>query len=179
MIGWLMRRRIRAFERDFHYDAGYLHDVLDADAGAFMRLNGLFGLARWRRGVPAAPWHAAKLVAAMAEDCGPCAQLVIDMAERDGVAADVLRAVVAGDRAALPEDVRLVRDYCLAVLAHDPAAQAGRDAIVRRWGRRGLVSVAFAVASGRLFPTLKYALGRGAACARLSVGGVPVLERAA
>jgi hypothetical protein len=43
------------------------------------------------------------------------------------------------------------------------------------------VSLAFALTSARFYPTLKYALGYGQTCTRVSVGGapVPVLRRAA
>jgi hypothetical protein len=45
--------------------------------------------------------------------------------------------------------------------------------VVRLWGKRGLISLAFAMVSARIFPTLKYALGHGRACMRVTVGGEP------
>ena len=50
--------------------------------------------------------------------------------------------------------------------------------VVRRFGRRGLVSLAYAMLAGRMYPTLKYALGHGHACRRLNIGGetTPVLR---
>lgn len=36
MLKWLIRRRIAAFERENGYDAGYLHEILDADPKAAM-----------------------------------------------------------------------------------------------------------------------------------------------
>ena len=46
------------------------------------------------------------------------------------------------------------------------------------WGQRALISLAFAMMGARLFPTLKYALGHGHACMRLTIGGEtrPVLR---
>jgi hypothetical protein len=46
-----------------------------------------------------------------------------------------------------------------------------RAAIVDCWGQRGLVSLAFAITAGRIFPTLKYALGHGHACMRVTIAG--------
>jgi hypothetical protein len=46
-----------------------------------------------------------------------------------------------------------------------------REGILRRWGERGLISLAFAILSARMYPTLKYALGHGQACTRLVIGG--------
>jgi hypothetical protein len=39
----------------------------------------------------------------MAEDCGPCTQLAVTMAEQEGVAPEILRAIIAGDVHAMPD----------------------------------------------------------------------------
>jgi hypothetical protein len=41
-----------------------------------------------------------------------------------------------------------------------------------------LVSLSFAMLSARMYPTLKYALGYGKSCTRLTIGGdvLPVLK---
>jgi hypothetical protein len=54
------------------------------------------------------------------------------------------------------------------------AAGEYREAIVKRWGRRALVSLAFAVTAARIYPTVKYALGHGKACMRVVVVGTPL-----
>ena len=59
------------------------------------------------------------------------------------------------------------------VLHHAPEADDLREEVVRLWGKRGLISLAFAMVSARIFPTLKYALGHGRACMRVTVGGEP------
>ena len=48
------------------------------------------------------------------------------------------------------------------------------EAIVGRWGRRALVSLAFAITAARIYPTVKYALGHGKACMRVVVGDTAV-----
>jgi len=181
MLKWLMRRRIGAFERDFGYDTSYMQDILDADTAALMALARTLPMTQYHKDVPAAAWHTARIAAALHEDCGPCTQLVVTMAERDGVDPAALRALLAGDERRMPEDVALSWRHARAVLAHDPEAAPLREDIVRRWGPRALVSIAFAIAGGRLFPTLKYGLGHGIACARVTVGGdaVPVARKAA
>jgi len=103
------------------------------------------------------------------------------MAERAGVPAETLRAVLARDESAMSETVALGFRFDEATLAHDPAADGLREEIARRWGSHALISLAFALASARVFPTIKYALGHGQACSRVVVGGKPVavLRRAA
>ena len=86
----------------------------------------------------------------------------------------VLRAVLDENPDAMPSDVALVWRFTRATLAHDPTADAYREAIVKRWGPRALVSLAFAITAARIYPTVKYALGHGKACTRVVVGGTPV-----
>jgi hypothetical protein len=181
MLTWFMKRRLDAFERDTGYDASYVREMLAADVNAVMTLFKVQGMSRYRKGVPPEAWYAAGLVSVLAEDCGPCTQLGITMAEREGVAADTLRAIVAGDLRAMPDDVVLAYRFAKASLAHDAAADELRAEIVKRWGQRGLISLAFALASSRVYPTMKYALGHGKACTRLTIAGkaLPVLKEAA
>ncbi|HEY1448012.1 MAG TPA: hypothetical protein VGF33_05710 [Caulobacteraceae bacterium] len=185
MIRWFLDRQLRAFQRQWGYDAAYMSDMLAADPSAVLR----FGMAtsaigRYRKGVPPAPWFAAGLVSVMAEDCGPCSQLAVDMALDAGVGPAVLRAVVERDFVAMPAEVALAVRYADACLAHAPQADEIRDDIVRLWGKRGLISLAFAITAARIYPTVKYALGHGRACVRLNIAGEtravrPVLHVAA
>jgi hypothetical protein len=181
MLRWLLRRRLDAFERRWDYDLGYARDLLDADPLALRRFGALMGISVYRRDLPADVWFAVKISGAMAEDCGPCTQLVVRMAEAAGVAPATLRAVLARDFSAMPEPVVLGVRFAQAVLRHDPEADELRRLVLQRWGKRGLVSLGFAVTSARLYPTLKYALGHGQACVRVTVGGaeLPTLRRAA
>jgi hypothetical protein len=137
------------------------------------------GLAGYRKDVPLAAYCAAGIVSAMTEDCGPCTQLAIEMAEREGVDPAILRAVVAHDLAGMPYEVALALRFAEASLAHAPEADDLREEVVKRFGKRGLVSLSFALVAGRVFPTLKYALGYGHSCTRLTVGGQmqPVLRQ--
>jgi len=171
MLKWLLHRQIAAFERTWNYDATAVHDMIDADPRAMMVLGKLQGLSRYRKDIPLAAYCAAGIIAVMAEDCGPCTQLGIAMAQREGVDPATLRAVVARDYVAMPEDVVLAVRYTEATLRHAPEADELREEVLRRWGRRGLISLAFAMLSARVYPTLKYALGHGRACTQLVIGG--------
>src|SRR5260370_24878258 len=97
MLKWLIRRRLARFDRSFGYDSSYVREMLEADTGAFMKFAKVMGLAHYRKGVPAEVAYAAKLVGTLAEDCGPCTQLTVTMAEREGVDPGLLRAILADD----------------------------------------------------------------------------------
>jgi hypothetical protein len=171
MFKRLVQWRLDAFERAFRYDASYMREILEVSRRAFMRVARLQALAGHREEVPVGPWYAAKLVATLQEDCGPCTQLVADMAVRDEVPPAIVRAVVGGREEAMGEEVLLGYRFARAVLAHHQDADELREQVVRRWGRRGLVSLALGIAGSRLYPTLKYALGHGRSCSAVRVGG--------
>lgn len=175
MLSWLIRRKIDAFERDYAYDTDYLRDVLGASVQATMLFAKATRLGDYRKDLPKDAWYAAKLVTTRSEDCGPCVQLVATMAERDGQAPEMIRAVLEGRIENLSDEVRLSVCFTKAVLARDPAADSFRREVVDRFGRRGLVSLAFAILSSRLYPTLKYALGYGHTCSVVQVGDIRVL----
>jgi hypothetical protein len=174
MLKWLIDRRLDAFARSYEYDVSYLRALLEIDLRAFLAFARLSGVSTYCKGAPVDAWYAAKICGAMAEDCGPCTQLVVNMAERAGVTPAVLQAIVGGRQSELPESPQLAWRFARATLAHDAAAATLREQVVARWGQRGLVSLAFALVSSRLYPTLKYALGFGHACTRVVVSGQPV-----
>ncbi len=175
MIKRLLQRAIDKFERQWKYDASYMRDIIDASPRAAWLFSRAAALGQFRRDIPIEPWYAAGITAVRHEDCGPCTQLGVAMAEHAGVNPSVLRAVLTDNPEAMPADVALVWRFTRATLAHDAAADEYRDAIVNRWGRRALISLAFAITAGRIYPTVKYALGHGKACTRVVVGGAPVM----
>lgn len=179
MIRWFLRRQIASFGRKWNYDTGYVRELIDTDPRAAMTFARATAMGRYRKDIPLAAHFAAGIVATMAEDCGPCTQLALSMAEREGIDPAVLRAIVARDFVAMPAEVALAVRFAELSLRHAPEADDVRDEVIRLWGRRGLISLAFAITAARMYPTMKYALGHGHACSRLTIGGEtrPVLRQ--
>jgi len=174
MLKWLIRNRIAAFEKQFDYDMTYARELLATDLGAFFALAKVQAMGNYAKGVPKEVRYAAKLVGTMAEDCGPCTQLMVTMAFRDGVAPPQLAAVLRSDDDAMTGDVRLAVTFARAALAHEAAADELREQVVAKWGKKGLATLAFSLAVARVYPTVKYALGHGKACRRIVVAGAPI-----
>jgi hypothetical protein len=174
MVKWLMRRALAGFERQWNYDAGYLHEMIEASPRAAWMFSRAAAIGKYRKDVPAAAWAAAAITAVRHEDCGPCTQLGVSMAEKAGVDPKVLRAVLTENLEAMPPEVALAWRFTRATMAHDPSADRYREEIVQRWGHRAVISLAFAMVASRIYPTVKYAMGHGKACTRIVVGGAPV-----
>jgi hypothetical protein len=173
MLRALFRAYITRMEKDFDYDASYMRDILAVSPWTFLKFAVVTTLVP-RRGAPGAAVAAAGIVGTLAEDCGPCTQISIEIATRGGVKPEVLRAILAGDEAAMGETAALAYRFARASLARDmDAADPLRDEVVRRWGKKGLVALALALTTARMYPTMKYAMGHGKACSRVVVAGEP------
>ena len=178
MLKAILTRWLDGFERTWRYDASYMRLVLRVSPASLLK----FALGTRAPDVRAAPGVAlvvATIVGTLAEDCGPCTQISVDMASAHGVPPAVLRAIVAGDEAAMGEKAALVWRFARASLARDmEVADPLRDEIVRRWGEKGLVAIGLSLTAARMYPTLKYALGYGKTCSKVVVAGEDVAPRA-
>ena len=175
MLRALLRRSIDAMETKYAYDAGYLREVLAVSPWTLLKFGMVATLGRGRR-APAEATAAAGLVGTLAEDCGPCTQIGVDIATEHGVSPVVLRAILAGDEAAMGDAAALAWRFARASLARDmPACDPLREEIVRRWGPGGLVDIAMALTTARMYPTLKYAMGHGKTCSRVVVASEPAV----
>jgi hypothetical protein len=180
MLKALLSRQIDKMETQWGYDASYMRAVLAASPASFVKFAVLPFLVD-HKAAPEAALAAAGIVGTLAEDCGPCTQIGVDMAVAKGVAPEVLRAILTGDEAGMGESAALAWRFARASLARDmAAADPLRDEIVRRWGEKGLVAISLSLMTARMYPTLKYALGHGKACSKVVVAGVatPVAQLA-
>ncbi|MEQ9639323.1 MAG: hypothetical protein RIM84_04795 [Alphaproteobacteria bacterium] len=171
MLKWLIRNRLDAFEKKYRYDLGYMRELMDLDYAGFRHFARAIGGGKYRGALPRDAWYAAKLATMQHDDCGPCAQLCVDMALEEGVPADALKAGADRAPAAMPADMALAWRFATATLTRDPAADHLRDQAVARWGAAGAASLALTITLARLYPTLKYAMGHGKTCQTLSVAG--------
>ena len=180
MIKAFLHRSVAKLERGFGYDATYLHEVIDVSTPAFVKF-GLFQImSNHRDGAPADAYCAARIAATLSEDCGPCAQLTVDMALQAGVNPQSIAALLRGDLEQAGKDAELGFRYGIAVSQNTPAAVALAEEVETRYGKRALVSMAYAVACSRVYPALKRGLGHGAACSKISVSDeIIVLKQAA
>lgn len=178
MLKSLFHRQIAKFEGRFGYDAGYLHEVVDASPWAAFKFNLFQAMAQHREDVPEDAWFAAKLAGALSEDCGPCTQLCVDMAVAAGVAPHQLASLLRGDFVQADPDAALAFRYATAVARNHEVGDLV-EAVRERFGERGLVSLSFAVACARVFPTLKRGLGRGLCCREIVAGDETIVVKAA
>ena len=106
MLKAILARQIDRFERLWGYDASYMRHLLAASPASFLKFGFVAGMVD-RKAAPAEALAAAGIAGTLAEDCGPCTQISVDMATAGGVDPQVLRAILAGDEAAMGETAAL------------------------------------------------------------------------
>ena len=52
MVKWLMRRGIAAFERQWNYDASYVHEIIEASPRAAWMFSRAAAIGKYRKDVP-------------------------------------------------------------------------------------------------------------------------------
>jgi hypothetical protein len=180
MLKRFIHKKLAAFERDFGYDASYMHDLLDTDFAAFRTWARATSIGSYRKDVPLDVYTAVGLVGVVAADCGPCAQLGITMALREGVPAATITKILRGNLDEMTEPTRLAVRFARAVIARDSVVvDETRTELERRYGKRAMVSLGFALCAGQLYPTFKWATGHGHACQRLQVENTTIAPKLA
>ena len=61
MLRWMVKRAVARFGRAYDYDVSYMMEMVEVDPHAARLFGRLPALGAYRRAVPPAPWHAAKL----------------------------------------------------------------------------------------------------------------------
>ena len=174
MFKWFVKKQLEKFGSRWAYDTGYVQEIVDeAGVGAVMPMQALQKLGSYRK-APVDAYYGAALTAGKAADCGPCLQLGVRMAERSGVKQQTIRAILERDYENCSKEALLGIELASATIARDGSGEEARAEIQKRWGRAGLVSLAYAMVAAQAYPTFKYAIGHGRACVRLQIGGETV-----
>jgi hypothetical protein len=169
MLRYLFNKMLLALKNRYDYDIRYQQEILHTDLGAFLKFVGFQTMSAHSAHVPVGPLYAARIRAIIWDDCGPCTQLVVNMALEAGLEANIVCAIIARDLTHLPDDIVLALQFAELVLARNPHADDLREQILALWGHQGLITIAFAISSSRVYPTLKYSLGYGKSCSRIQI----------
>jgi alkylhydroperoxidase family enzyme len=169
MLRYIINRRLDAAERDLGASLDYLRHIVRVSLGAFFKFAKIMPLASYRKTLPADPYHVARLVATRDADCGTCLQIEVNLARKAGVSKEILRAVIERRPQDLSEDLADAYRFADAVVRATGEEDALRERLCARYGEEALVEVALAIASCRVFPVTKRALGYAKSCALVPI----------
>ncbi|MHC4953998.1 MAG: carboxymuconolactone decarboxylase family protein [Planctomycetota bacterium] len=169
MFRSLVLWRLDVEEKKLGASLDYLRHMLRVSVGAFLKFAKVASVAGYRRALPVDAHAVAGIVASRNEDCGPCVQIGVNMAKASGVSTDVLRAVLDSEPDNLPADLALVYRFAEAVVTANGKDEELRGPVRDRYGERGLVELALAIATSRVFPITKRALGYALSCSEVEL----------
>ena len=171
MSNYLVRRSLQRMGQRYDYDASYLLYLLDESPKAFWKFMRASALSRHREQAPVEAVFAVRLVATMAEDCGPCTQLIVQHAIEAKMATGQIEAILTRDLAAMNPVVELAYRYAQTVLGRHPDADDVREIVRVRWSNKGLIDLALSMQGARLYPMIKSALGYAVQCQCVRLDG--------
>ena len=169
MIRSLILKQLDKQERSLGESVDYVRDILRASLPAFFKFALFTPLAQHRRKLPPEAYRVARLVATQDEDCGTCVQIEVNLALKEGVPADVIRSVLKGHAEDLLPPLADVYRFAKAVVEANGEEEELRQRIREHYGQEGLVEMALGIASARVFPVTKRALGYAKSCALVEV----------
>jgi alkylhydroperoxidase family enzyme len=169
MFRRIILARIASAEKNFGVPLDYCRFIVRVSLRAFFKFAKFLAVDEYRRVLPPGPCYVARIVATRHEDCGTCVQIAVNQARKAGVPAELLRAVLDGNLDALPEELRDAYHFAEAVLTVNGHEDTLRERIRLRYGDEGLIEMALAIATCRVFPTIKRALGYAVSCSAVAV----------
>lgn len=169
MIRKLILKRLDKEERSLGESVEYMRHLVRTSLPAFFKFALFTPLAQHRRKLPPAPYRVARIVATRDEDCGTCVQIEVNLARKEGVPADVIRAVLNSRPEDLTPALADVYRFARSVVEASGGEEELRERVRERYGEEGLVELALGIAAARVFPVVKRALGYATSCALVEV----------
>lgn len=163
------QRWIDILERRSGEDLTYAREIARESPAGFWKLALMYPAIGHKGVVSAEMRHVARLGTLLREDCGPCVQVQLNEAIHDGISFNVLERVIK-DPASLDVGLRDAYEFGRGVAASPGPDRATHDRLVSAVGRRGVVDLAVASASVRIFPALKRGLGFSQRCTPVRMG---------
>lgn len=158
MLKTIANKMLDSAEKDLGAPVDEMRYILDHSMSAFRRWASMREIADYHHALPAEVYYIAKIASYRVEDCAACLQIATHFAQKNGVAAELIRAALDGRPQDLPKELQVVYDF-----AQDQANRLDdpeiRELIRRTYGDDGLIELAIGLASTRAFPTLKRVLG--------------------
>ena len=164
----LILKQIDKQERVLGASLDWLRALVSASLLGFFKFLLLTPFGNHRQRLPKNVWYVARLAATLHEDRGSCAQIVVSLARKDGISRVLVNSVMHGQPERLSDELADVYHFTQAVLRQ---ADDGvlRETLRSRYGEQGLVDIALTIATSRIIPTTKRALGYAQSCTLLRV----------
>lgn len=155
-------------ERTLGASLEWMRELARTSVAALFKFALVGPLGNHRKYLPKNAWHVARLAATQHEDCGSCVQIVVNLALKDGINGELLDAVLRTKTDSLPPELAQVHQFATTIASGQDDPEL-RELLRTRFGEQAFAELALAIATSRLIPTTKRALGYAQSCSLVQV----------
>jgi len=157
------QKMIDDFENHYHYDCTYMREFLESSPEGYAKFNDFLPLTAHREKLNPEDYWITKLAAMQVEDCDDCLQLNVRMALEDNVSKQFIKTVLKNN-CSLPDAQKDVYNYAKHVASNNDIDPDLVERIKSRYNKGDLLELGLCVATAKVFPTIKRALGYTKSC---------------
>lgn len=154
--------QINGFEKHYQYDTTYMREMLAASVAMYDKFNNIMPLVSHRELLDVDTYMVAKLATMAFEDCGECLQLNIKMAQEQEVSENIIHGAINGGKG-LSAELKDIHDFAL-MISNNTRDERLVKLVESRLNKGQLLELGIAVATTKIFPVLKRALGYAKSC---------------
>lgn len=161
-------QELNEFETRYQYDATYLRELLTLSPEGYAKFAAFRPLACYQGSLDSETFWIAKLATMQVEDCGACLQLNVRFALENGIAREMIDAVLKGGDG-LSEAQRDLYDFAVQVASSQALEPMLEERMRSRLSRAVLLDLGLCIASAKVFPTIKRAAGYANSCRLIEI----------
>ncbi len=160
---------LEGFGSHYDYDTTYMKEMLNVAPNAFEKFESFLPMASFVQSAPKDVIYLVKLAAMKNEDCGACLQLNVDMAIEAGVDKNIIKEVIFNEGKNLPLSLKDIYKFTLLVSNNKIIDDTLYDKIYETYSKEIMVEVSLAIASAKVFPTIKRVLNDIKSCSVIKI----------
>lgn len=154
---------IDSFENHYAYDCTYIRQLSDNSNEAYKAFVEFLPMGQVGSSLEKEVLWTAKISAMLTEDCGACVQLNINMALEAGLSKELVQKIVL-NADTLNDDLHRVFDFAKAIASNQSDHEEKQKKILELLKPEQLAELSVAIASTKVYPTIKRALGQFKSC---------------
>lgn len=151
--------RIEQFGDHYNYDTSYLIKLANTSPEAIRAYLSFTKMGEYTGDLSTEVYFVAALASIYTEDCGECVQLMVHMALEAGVSEDVVRGALQMGGSLSP-DLELVRRFATEIATNNVSDNL-HEQMLEVHGEAAIADLSICIASNRVYPAMKRALGYG------------------
>jgi len=163
---------ISSFGTHYNYNTNYMKEMLRVAPEAYETFENFLPMARCANNTPKEVLHVTKIAAMQSEDCAECLQLYVDMALEAKIDKEIIKDVLFNKAQGLSDELKTVYDFTLAVAQNKPITDEMYAKIEYTYSPAIIVELSLAIASAKVFPTIKRTLNEAKSCSLVEIKNI-------